>query len=153
VNVREDVVTDRVNEWIGSLFAPQNRDTTVRALAVSQGDPTATARDDAARQQLAEAEATLRRFQEAIAAGVDPAAVVEPINRDAPNGTPRARAWRTPNSNPSCTPRRKSGPWSTNSATSERPSVMPVPTGSPSSTGSWTSACATSRRSSVGQPR
>jgi hypothetical protein len=39
------------------------------------------ARGDAARQQLAEAEATLRRFHEAIAAGVDPTAVVEPINR------------------------------------------------------------------------
>jgi hypothetical protein len=39
------------------------------------------ARGDAARQQLAETEATLRRFQEAIAAGVDPTAVVDPINR------------------------------------------------------------------------
>lgn len=36
---------------------------------------------DAAQQRLAEAAATLRRFQEAIAAGVDPAAVVDPINR------------------------------------------------------------------------
>jgi Recombinase len=81
VNLREDVVTARINEWIGSLFVPQNRDATVRALVASQGDPGAMARGDAARQQLAEAEATLRRFQEAIAAGVDPTAVVDPINR------------------------------------------------------------------------
>lgn len=44
-------------------------------------NPGAMARGNAARQQLAEAEGTLRRFQEAIAAGVDPVAVVEPINR------------------------------------------------------------------------
>jgi hypothetical protein len=81
VNLREDVVAARINEWIGSLFAPQSRDATVRALVASQVDPRAMARGDAARQQLGEAEATLRRFQEAIAAGVDPAAVVDPINR------------------------------------------------------------------------
>jgi hypothetical protein len=46
VNVREDVITAWINEWIGS----------------------------------ADAEACLRRFQAVTSAGVDPAAVVEPIN-------------------------------------------------------------------------
>ena len=49
------------------------------------------AKAETARQQLAAAEATLRRFQEAIAAGVDPVAVVDPINR-ARAGRDAARA-------------------------------------------------------------
>jgi len=49
------------------------------------------AKAETAPQQLAAAEATLRRFQEAIAAGVDPVAVVDPINR-ARAGRDAARA-------------------------------------------------------------
>ena len=32
VNLREDVLTEAINGWIGGLFSPENRDDTVRAL-------------------------------------------------------------------------------------------------------------------------
>ena len=53
----------------------------VSALLASQGsaDPRSGSRD-AAEKRLADAEGRLRRFQAAIASGVDPMALVEPIN-------------------------------------------------------------------------
>ena len=62
----------------GDLFDPDNLDRTVAALLASQGgDPGRTA----AGQRLKEAETRLRRFQAAIAAGVDPAALIDAINQ------------------------------------------------------------------------
>jgi hypothetical protein len=53
----------------------------VQALVASQGDPGVLAAEEAVRRRLAEAEMALKRFQEAIAAGVEPGSVVEAINQ------------------------------------------------------------------------
>jgi hypothetical protein len=37
VNLREEVLTEAINGWIGGLFSPENGDDTVRALVESQG--------------------------------------------------------------------------------------------------------------------
>ncbi len=81
VYLREEPVRDAVNSWLGGLFTRQNVDQTVAALVASQraaGGERCTS--EAAKQHLAEAEARLRRYQAAIAAGVDPAALLEAIN-------------------------------------------------------------------------
>lgn len=81
VYLREDPIREAVNGWIGRLFAPDNRDATVAELLASQtGVRTGTADRDGARKRLADAEARLRRFQAAIASGVDPEAMVDAIN-------------------------------------------------------------------------
>jgi hypothetical protein len=81
VNLREDVVLPPLNDWIGFLFARENVDRTVAALAASQGGVggTSSAREGI-KARLTRAEVRLRRLQAAIEAGVDPAAVVEGIN-------------------------------------------------------------------------
>ncbi len=81
VNLREDVIANAINGWLGELFAPDNRDETVRALVASQGSPAELAVDEAARRRLADAETALKRYQAAIAAGVEPSAVVDAINQ------------------------------------------------------------------------
>lgn len=66
---------------LGGVFAPENRDRTVAALLASQGGArSAAGQRDAVRKRLAEADKKLRRLQEAIAAGVDPAALVGATN-------------------------------------------------------------------------
>ncbi len=77
----ETAVIERFNKWIDQLFDPVNIDSTVSALLASQdeGDSGAT-NEAAARKRLADAEAKLRRFQDAIAAGIDPSALVESMN-------------------------------------------------------------------------
>lgn len=78
VYLPEVAVLGPVNRWLGDLFDPDNLDRTVAALVASQGgDPGRTA----AGQRLKEAETRLRRFQAAIAAGIDPAALVDAINQ------------------------------------------------------------------------
>ena len=82
VNLREDVLTPAVNAWIGRLFAPENRDETVRALVASQeGAGQASTSEEATRRRLKDATATLKSYHAAIRAGVDPAAMVEAINQ------------------------------------------------------------------------
>lgn len=82
VNLREDHVVEVINGWIGGLFAPQHRDQTVAALVGDQ--PGEAAPDPVVLEQAtarrADAEARLRRYQEAIGAGMEPAALVEAIN-------------------------------------------------------------------------
>ncbi|EWC59255.1 Site-specific recombinase [Actinokineospora spheciospongiae] len=81
VNLREDAVTQAVNGWIGQLFHPDNLDDTVATLMGAQSDAHEAPRTSNAKARKAEAERRLRKLQEAIAAGVDPAALVEPINQ------------------------------------------------------------------------
>lgn len=81
VNLREDLITRAINGWVGELFAPDNRDETVHALVVSQGDPVELTADRAVHRRLADAETALKRYQAAIAAGVEPSAVVDAINQ------------------------------------------------------------------------
>lgn len=79
--LREDPIKSAVNAWVGGLFDRDNVDRTVAALVASQRDGGDLPVDaSSARQRLADAEGRLRRFQAAIAAGIDPAALVEPTN-------------------------------------------------------------------------
>jgi hypothetical protein len=72
---------DAVNGWLGRLFARENVDRTVAELVASQeGGRTLPSGREAAKDRLDAAEAKLRRFQAAIEAGIDPAALVEAIN-------------------------------------------------------------------------
>ncbi|MFC9245478.1 hypothetical protein ACFT7S_16070 [Streptomyces sp. NPDC057136] len=71
---------DALNTWIGTAFAPENLDRTVQALVESQGGARETGDHDQARQRRDEAQAKLRWFQAAIAAGIDPAALVDVSN-------------------------------------------------------------------------
>lgn len=81
VNLREVDVLDSLNKWIGHLFAPDNVDGTVRALVGSQTDSSRTKNSrEGAKQRLADAQTQVRRLQDAIKAGADPAALVEAIN-------------------------------------------------------------------------
>lgn len=81
VNLREDHVIGPLNDWIGSLFAPEYRDQTVADLLAAQ-DPSSKAQNQRQRirKRLTDAETRLRRHQAAIEAGVNPAALVELIN-------------------------------------------------------------------------
>ncbi|MGH3822728.1 MAG: nucleotide disphospho-sugar-binding domain-containing protein [Pseudonocardiaceae bacterium] len=81
VNLCEDSVLKPLNSWIGHLFSRESVDQTVAALIASQKETAAASNGrDAMTKRLAAAEARLRRYQAAVAAGVDPAAVVEVIN-------------------------------------------------------------------------
>ncbi len=80
VNLKEAVLLEPLNEWLGEVFGPDTVDQTVAALLASQdhGDPAGPRQ--AAKKRLADAEARIRRHQAAIEAGVDPMALVEVIN-------------------------------------------------------------------------
>ena len=80
MNLREDVLLDPLNEWIGRLFDRVNVDRTVAALIGSQDGPKGSDAQSVAKKRLTDAETRLRRFQAAIEAGVDPSALVEAIN-------------------------------------------------------------------------
>lgn len=80
VYLREDPIRDAVNGWLGGLFGRDNVGRTVAELVGSQGSTAMTAGREAAQKRATEATARLRRFQAAIGAGVDPAALVEAIN-------------------------------------------------------------------------
>jgi hypothetical protein len=81
VNVREVDLVEPLNKWIGTVFARENVDRTVAELVASQGgDRAASGTREAVKARLTNAEAKLRRFQAAIEAGIDPAAVVEAVN-------------------------------------------------------------------------
>ncbi|WP_116175711.1 recombinase family protein [Kutzneria buriramensis] len=80
VNLREDVLLDPLNEWIGRLFDRANVDRTVTALIGSQEGLKGADTRSVAEKRLADAETRLRRFHAAIEAGVDPSALVDPIN-------------------------------------------------------------------------
>ncbi|MEU4445475.1 recombinase family protein [Actinosynnema sp. NPDC050801] len=81
VYLPEAAVLGPLGKWLDGLFAPGSRDRTVAALVASQRKVTAaSAAHDAARKRLEVAEASLKRLQAAIAAGVEPAALVEAIN-------------------------------------------------------------------------
>ncbi|WP_081789433.1 recombinase family protein [Kutzneria albida] len=80
VNLREEEVLDPLNGWLSQLFEPKSRDRTVAALVGSQDDTNGGLNAAAAKKRVADAETRLRRLQDAIAAGVDPAALVEAIN-------------------------------------------------------------------------
>jgi len=61
-------------------FDRRNVDRTVAALVASQDGGGRSSEHETAKKRLADAEKRLRRFQDAIAAGIDPGAVVDAIN-------------------------------------------------------------------------
>ncbi|WP_199435530.1 hypothetical protein [Qaidamihabitans albus] len=73
---------DAVNGWIGELLAPANVDRTVRMLVESQGGQRQVDTEQA-RRRLADAQAKLRRFQDA-------------INQAQPTRRARRLRWTTP---------------------------------------------------------
>jgi DNA invertase Pin-like site-specific DNA recombinase len=77
VYLRETTVVGPLNRWLAELFNADNLDTTVASLCASQS---VDGRGVAIQQRLAAIEARIGRLQAAISAGVDPAALVEPIN-------------------------------------------------------------------------
>lgn len=81
VYLREDPIKYAVNDWLGGLFRPENVDATAAALAGTDRESSAPGRVEAVKKRLADAEARVRRLQDAISAGVDPAALVEAINQ------------------------------------------------------------------------
>ena len=81
INLGEKVLTRAINRWIGQLFDREHVDETVRALVDSQTGAASVGDRDAGKRRLADAEQALSRFQAAIAAGVDPTALVEGINK------------------------------------------------------------------------
>jgi hypothetical protein len=110
VNLREDVIVEALNRWIGRLFHPENVDQTVAELLGSQPAAAVSIDVGAAKARRREAEQRLQRFQDAIAAGVDPVALVEPMNqaqadkvaaqaRSMPRRSRRSR-WTLPRSTP-----------------------------------------------------
>ena len=81
INLGEKVLTRAINRWIGQLFDREHVDETVRALVDSQIGAASAGDREAGKRRLADAEQALSRFQAAIAAGVDPSALVEGINK------------------------------------------------------------------------
>ncbi len=80
VNLREETIISAINGWIGQLFHPTQRDHTVDLLLAAQ--PASVSVDtDEAKKRRADADQRLRRYQAAIAAGVDPDAMIDAINQ------------------------------------------------------------------------
>jgi DNA invertase Pin-like site-specific DNA recombinase len=97
VNLREDLVVERVNGWLGRVFHPDNVDETVATLLGTQPTQSSGGPREAAKQRLADAEARVRRYQAAFGAGVDPAALVEVLNQaQAERAAARAEIDRAP---------------------------------------------------------
>ncbi|HYQ63701.1 recombinase family protein [Actinophytocola sp.] len=81
IYLRESTIRDAANTWLEGLFRPENVDRTVAALVASQeGAGRRQVGAEVAQNRLTDAEARLRKFQAAIAAGVDPMALVDVIN-------------------------------------------------------------------------
>jgi DNA invertase Pin-like site-specific DNA recombinase len=99
VYLPEAAVLDPLNKWLDGLFDRTNVDRTVAALVASQDAGQGAGQRDAAKRRLSEAEAGLRRLQEAIVAGVDPAALVEAVNEaQAQRAAARAEVENAPTS-------------------------------------------------------
>jgi hypothetical protein len=81
VYLPENAVVGPLNAWIGGLFAPDRREDTARRLLDADTARAEATRTAAAATAVADAEQRLRRMHAAIEAGVDPVALVEPINR------------------------------------------------------------------------
>uniref|UniRef100_UPI0031CE372B recombinase family protein n=1 Tax=Saccharothrix mutabilis TaxID=33921 RepID=UPI0031CE372B len=81
VYLPETAVLEPLGKWLSGLFAPENVDQTLSALVESQDKVGSSDNGhEAAKKRLEAAEGRLRRFQQAIASGIDPAALVEAVN-------------------------------------------------------------------------
>ena len=76
VYLRESVVVPKLDEWLASLFHPDNLDATCEALAMAQEvDEAAIARAEAARRKIAHCDDRLTKYRNALEAGADAAIV------------------------------------------------------------------------------
>ena len=76
VYVRESAIVPKLDEWIASLFAPENLDETCRKLAEAGGASEADhARIGAAQRKLADCDRRLAGYQKTLDAGADPVIV------------------------------------------------------------------------------
>lgn len=81
VMFREDWLISALDTWLGAAFAPEQVEETVEAMfTASEPSMAEVARSQAADRRLAEAEKKLTRFEEALAAEVDPHLVAAWIN-------------------------------------------------------------------------
>jgi len=81
VYLPERAVLAPVNAWIGGLFDNDHRAATVEQLAAVGDSTSDNVRMEQARNKLAGAETRIHRLQQAIEAGANPAALVDPLNR------------------------------------------------------------------------
>jgi O6-methylguanine-DNA--protein-cysteine methyltransferase len=81
VYLPEQAVPAPVDAWIGGLFDNEHRAATVEQLAAANSSTSDNARMEQARNRLADTEKRLRRLQQAIEAGANPAALVDALNR------------------------------------------------------------------------
>lgn len=79
--VREDKILPPLNAWLARLLDPDRREQTIHELtSAAPPDPGPALAAAAAAQRAHDAATRLRRHQEAIEAGVDPAALADAIN-------------------------------------------------------------------------
>ena len=98
VYVREAQVVPTLDDWISGIFEPDRLEETCRALAEAQEPPLEEdGRKEAAQRTLADCDARLARYREALEAGTDPAVVarwiseVQAKRRAAEDELPRGR--------------------------------------------------------------
>jgi site-specific DNA recombinase len=77
VIMREDLVTGPVDQWLASIFAPSRREQTIEALArqINQPARPAIPRQRAASDIIAEFNAKIARYKQALDEGASPAVV------------------------------------------------------------------------------
>jgi DNA invertase Pin-like site-specific DNA recombinase len=81
VYLPEQAVLGPVNAWIGTLFDKEHRATTIQQLTAAASSTSDNTRMKQAREKLADAKKRIRRLQQAIEAGANPAALVDALNR------------------------------------------------------------------------
>jgi site-specific DNA recombinase len=81
VYVREAQIVQPLDDWISGIFEADRLEETCRVLAEAQEPaPEADGRAEAARRTLADCDARLDRYREALESGVDPAVVARWIS-------------------------------------------------------------------------
>ncbi|MFD4407710.1 recombinase family protein [Nocardia sp. NPDC058499] len=80
VNLREDLVTDRIDGWLAGLFGREQRARTIATVLAAQNDDDTDIQRQSLRQRVLDAESRLARHLTAIEAGVDPQALVAAMN-------------------------------------------------------------------------
>ncbi|WP_026361393.1 recombinase family protein [Amycolatopsis nigrescens] len=82
VYLPEAAVIEPVNDYIGRVFSSDQRDATVLAMLGVAGDVNVNPERTAdAERRLTQARTRLTRLQQAIEAGAEPGALIEPLNR------------------------------------------------------------------------
>ncbi|HEY2204658.1 MAG TPA: recombinase family protein [Pseudonocardia sp.] len=81
VYLPERVIVAPVNDWLGGLFDEDHRTETAQLLAGVDGSSEQDVHTEHARRRVSKAETHIRRLQEAIKAGANPAALVDALNQ------------------------------------------------------------------------